>query len=212
MSRNLILCGMANDYFFPAVDNVENVFAKQNSKLTMFLAKTVRELHIPALPLFYGEWKKHLRDFDKVVIFDLGYQPGMEKYIVKKNPNAKVFYYIWNSIDNNRKLMKMNAFSYKDRIFSTDPQDCKKYKLNFLNIFYSKLWTENVSNAANKEQNEGFALWVGHNKNRADQLVHLAEVLNDVGKKVDFRISGIDESNPYHLTEDMDYFEYCKLA
>ena len=89
MEKILLLCGMADSYFFPALDNVEYVFAKPNNKLFMFLAKVVRELHIPVLHCFYGEWFKKLDQYNKVIFFDLGYQPGMEREFISRNPKLE---------------------------------------------------------------------------------------------------------------------------
>ena len=83
----------------------------------MFLAKAFRELHLPQAIFWGSEWKKRIAFTNEIVIFDLGYQPGMEKWIKRKNPNVRVFLYIWNPIDNKRKLMKMNSFSDRESIF-----------------------------------------------------------------------------------------------
>ena len=209
MEKILLLCGMADSYFFPALDNVEYVFAKPNNKLFMFLAKVIRELHIPVLHCFYGEWFKKLDQYNKVIFFDLGYQPGMEREFISRNPKIKCYYYNWNTIDNDRKVMKINSFHKIQNVYCTDQGSCNKYNLKHSNIFYSKKWAEQIQINHESEYVPQSILWLGHDKGRTMWLDSIADAMRKFGYKINFFVPG--GGNEFGLDHDIPYGEYCNM-
>lgn len=96
--------------------------------------------HIPGYSFFWGDWKNHLKTAKKVIIFDYGYQRGMETYIHTINPDCKVYLFYWNIITPKRINYKL--FTDKEAIYSTDPADCEKYNFKYNNMFYCEKYYE----------------------------------------------------------------------
>lgn len=190
MEKTLLLCGMADSYFFPALDNVEYVFARPNDKMFMFFAKVVRELHIPALHCFYGNWFKKLNQYDRIIFFDLGYQPRMERELLSLNSKMECYYYNWNTIDNDRKVMKIESFYKKKNVYCTDRGSCDKYGLKYSNIFYSEKWKEQVLKNYNARYIPKSILWLGHDKGRTMWLRSIADAVKKIEYQPRFFVPG----------------------
>ena len=169
-------------YFFPHYSNI--VFAPYNIPQTgirYILYKIMELLRLPCRSIFWGSWKTHIKTAKRVIIFDYGYLPHMERYIRRINPACQAYLFFWNRVNpyNRRHL----AFSDHDAIFSTDPEDCKRYGLRYNHIFYPR---EYFSPHVPSEQNRLFFL--GADKGRAPYIASLKKVLEDSGLLCDIRV------------------------
>lgn len=196
-------------YFFPHYSDI--VFAPFGIPQTGFryiLYKAMELLRLPCRSIFWGEWKEHIRTAKRVIVFDYGYLPRMERYIRRKNPDCQVYLFFWNRINpyNRRHL----NFSNQHAIFSTDPADCERYGLRYNHIFYPR---EFFSPHMPSIQNRLFFL--GADKGRAPYISSLKRTLEDSGLQCDIRIlapgAGKDYRNSFQdiLTDKrLSYSEY----
>lgn len=122
-------------YFFPQYKNIVfSPFGVKEHGISYWIYKAMHLAHIPGYSFFWGDWKNHLKTAKKVIIFDYGYQRGMETYIHTINPDCKVYLFYWNIITPKRINYKL--FTDKEAIYSTDPADCEKYNFKYNNMFY----------------------------------------------------------------------------
>ena len=66
-----------------------------------FFMKVMIKLNFDTL--IYGDWKKNIKDYTHIIIFDEGYKASMGKYIKKRNKDCKIIFYYWNPIMENNK-------------------------------------------------------------------------------------------------------------
>ena len=84
--------------------------------------------------LFSKDWKKKIKNTNKVILTDNGYNFKMAEYIKRKNPKAKVIFSYRNVIDDkNKKILKDKNI---DTIWTFDNEDAKKYNIDFFPQFY----------------------------------------------------------------------------
>lgn len=128
-------------YFFPQYKNIVfSPFGVKEHGISYWIYKAMHLAHIPGYSFFWGDWKNHLKTAKKVIIFDYGYQRGMETYIHTINPDCKVYLFYWNIITPKRINYKL--FTDKEAIYSTDPADCEKYNFKYNNMFYCEQYYE----------------------------------------------------------------------
>lgn len=198
-------------YFFPHFEDIVfSPFGIPEKSLRYLIYKILYLLHIPLCSVFWGDWKKHIREAKQVIIFDYGYQAGMETYIKKINPSCQVFLFAWNIIDKKHKNHKL--FTDKNAIFSTDRGCCKKYHFKYNHMFYTRDYYQPYSA---KYQNRLFFL--GADKGRAVYLAALKKKLEQSGLICDIRVvtkSGRDFHNPslsgIVTKTSLPYEEYCR--
>jgi hypothetical protein len=198
-----------NLYFFPHYkDIVFSPFGVKERSLPYWIYRAMHILHIPGYQFFWGEWKKHLAEAKKVIIFDYGYQRGMEQYIHKVNPDCEVYLFMWNMIDAVHK--NHTIYSEKENIYSTDKGDCEKYQLKYNHIFYPKEYAQ----AYNKEYSKKL-LFLGADKNRGKQMVELKHLLQKSGLQCDIRVLSkskdaayLKEISEVLITAPMSYEQY----
>lgn len=179
-------------YFFPRYSGkVFAPFSVPRPSLRYLVYKILHLLHLPGSCLFWGSWKIPARTASRVVIFDYGYQRGMERYIRRINPDCQVSLFFWNKVNpyNKRHL----RFSDADAIFSTDPGDCEKYGLRYNHIFYPReYYTPCICpNSQNK------LFFLGADKGRAPYIASLKHVLEEGGLICDIRILTSTKDSAY---------------
>ena len=169
-------------YFFPHFKEIVfSPFGIPEKSFRYLIYKTLYVLRIPLCSVFWGDWKKHIKEAEQVIIFDYGYQRGMERYIKKINPSCQVSLFIWNIIDKKHKNHKL--FTNKNAIYSTDRDCCKTYHFKYNHMFYTRSYYQPYSA---KDQNRLFFL--GADKGRASYLAALKKKLEKSGLICDIRI------------------------
>lgn len=198
-------------YFFPYLkDIVFPPFGIPEKSLRYLIYKALHTVHSPLCHIFWGDWKKHIKGARQVIIFDYGYQAGMETYIKKINPSCQVYLFCWNTIDKNHNNYKL--FTDKNAIFSTDINCCQKYHFQYNHMFYIREYYHPYSA---KYQNRLFFL--GADKGRAKYLAALKKELEKNGLDCDIRVvisSGRCPRDPslagIVTRTSLSYSEYCK--
>lgn len=198
-------------YFFPSLkDIVFSPFGIPEKSFRYLIYKALYILHVPFCSVFWGDWKKHIKEAKQVIIFDYGYQAGMETYIKKINPSCQVFLFIWNIIDKNHQNYKL--FTDKNAIYSTDRGCCKKYHFKYNHMFYTRSLYHPYSA---KYQNRLF--FIGTDKGRAGYLSNLKRKLEKSGLTCDIRV--VVTSDKYFdnpslaglvTKASLSYEEYCR--
>lgn len=182
-------------YFFPQYKNIVfSPFCVREHGVSYWIYKAMHFAHIPGYSFFWGDWKNHLKTAKKIIIFDYGYQRGMETYIHTINPNCEVYLFYWNIITPKRINYKL--FTDKEAIYSTDPADCEKYNFKYNNMFYCEKYYEPYEPC---KKNKLFFL--GVDKGRADLLLCLKAVFEESGIECDIRLlaSGLNKKRRQEL-------------
>ncbi len=197
-------------YFFPDLKGIVfPPFCIPERSFWYLIYKFLYILRLPCCSLFWGEWKKHLKKAKQVIIFDYGYQAGMETYIHKINPSCKVSLFFWNIIT--PKTKNHILFTKKDAIYSTDKDCCRKYHLKYHHIFYTKsYYTPYTPEHLNR------LFFLGADKGRATYLGQLKGILEQCGLECDIRVITPVKNQTYRkslsgiLTDrTLAYPEYC---
>lgn len=169
-------------YFFPHYrDIIFSPFNIPEKSFRYLIYKFLYILHIPLCSLFWGDWKKQIKNAKQVIIFDYGYQAGMETYIKKINPSCKVSLFFWNIITEKQKNHKL--FTDKSSIYSTDKGCCQKYHFKYNHIFYTKDYYRPYS-----PEYKNRLFFLGMDKGRAPFLHELKTVLEKSGLICDIRV------------------------
>lgn len=179
-------------YFFTYYhDMVSAPFNIPQPGFRYLLYKAMEILHLPCRSIFWGEWKRRVKTAKRVIIFDYGYLPDMERYIHRVNPDCQVFLFFWNRV--NRYNRKHLDFPDHNAIFSTDPEDCKRYGLRYNHIFYPReFYTPYIPLSG-----ENKLFFLGMDKGRAPYIHSLKQILEDSGISCDIRIIASSADSDY---------------
>lgn len=200
-------------YFFPCYkDIVFSPFGVREHGLCYWIYKILHLFRLPCCCVFWGGWKEHIAHAKRVIIFDYGYQAGMETYIHKVNPACEVYLFFWNVITKYQKNHLL--FTDKEAIYSTDKGDCALYGFHFQPIFYTKmLYTPYCGQYADK------LFFLGVDKGRGTELVKLKNLLSRCGLNCDIRLVCHSKNKQYRkacadiLTRQrLDYAQYCDIV
>lgn len=210
MDKTLVLVPNDKMYFFPYVNQKDITIksvCKELSSVETQLMRGIRRLDLP-YPMFFGNWKKNLSEYKKVILFDMCFTPSLVKYIIAHS-NAKVYVYLWNPIKNNKKMLGYITKAQKFvKIFSYDKDDCEKYNMNFAPMMYSSdLKKNNVPITAD-------LVFLGYAKDRVLQLQHYFKEFTEAGLKCNFYVVGSDcvSAEGFHISANtLSYKEYLKM-
>lgn len=182
-------------YFFPQYKDL--VYAPFGSKYKGVWRLIYRALNLVGCPLyrvFWGEWKEKVKSAKMAVIFDYGYEKGMETYIKKVNPTCQVYLFCWNKVD--RVHSGYKRFRFSENVFSTDPEDCRKYGFRYNHMFYPIVEKQSAG-----ESNRLF--FVGADKGRANALATIGSFMKSCGVDCDIRILRDKKGEKEPLTGDV---------
>lgn len=197
-------------YFFPHYNEIVfSPFGIPERSFRYLIYKAMYLLRLPCCSMFWGDWKKHLKNAEQVILFDYGYQRGMEQYIRKQNPSCKVVLFMWNRID--RVHYNHRLFSDKNAIYSTDRGDCARYHLKYQHIFYPMEYYHTPSPICKNR-----LFFIGQDKGRASLILKLRSVFLSCGITCDIRVLS-HAKDPRYLEsvqeiltdQPLTYREYC---
>ncbi len=192
--------------FFPLLKNVYSPFAGPVGSPKYYFYRAVNTVGAQAGSFYWGEWKDGKKDADLFVLFDYGYQRGMETLLHKKYPGKKVVLFCWNKIDETHQSYR--KFSDPNTIYSTDQNDCREYGLRFQTIFYP---TELIHPYGGEKKH---ILFVGADKGRAALIRQLEKPLQNAGLTSEFLIlpdkTSVSSDGANRLSKPLSYKEYLK--
>ena len=213
MSKDTIIIFQKPElYFFPHFrDIVFSPFGIPERSFRYLIYKALYILNIPCCSLFWGSWKKYIKTAKQVIIFDYGYQKGMETYIKKVNPSCRVYLFFWNIISEKQKNHKL--FTDKDAIYSTDRGCCEKYHFKYNHIFYTRDYYRAYS-----AEHKNRLFFLGVDKGRAPFIQELKQLLEKGGLVCDIRIISHSKDAAYRaslsdvlFSTPLPYTEYCAM-
>ena len=210
---NTLILRRTVDIFLTKYDIVNSCI---NVNTSNFIYRLFRKLKIPK-SIFFASWKKNIKKYKKVIIFDNTYDKYLTKYIKKKNPQIKIILWYWNSMVeyNNENIAKDD--SYIDEIWTYNRFDAENYALKYNPQFYSK----KMNNDNNDIQND--IIFMGRNKGRKEELINLKDSFNGLNLQTEFIIiekekdlitydSYVEKVLKSKCILDYGNFEYCGLS
>lgn len=184
LDNTIIIFQKPELYFFPLLEGkVFAPFRIPEKSIRYLLYKFLYLLRIPACSVFWGDWRKQLSRAENVILFDYGYQRGMESYIKKVNPGCRVYLFMWNKID--RVHHNHLLYSDKNGIYSTDPGDCREYGLHYNHIFYLP-----QLHRPYLPSDRDSLFFLGADKGRGEFLLKWKKLFEKCGLPCDIRILG----------------------
>lgn len=211
MKKALILVESKDKYFFPYIKSKEievvNLFDSDSIK-NNFLFKVFRKLHLP-LNVFYGSWKKNLKDYEKIIIFDWVFDDDIAKFFIRQKIAASKNVYCWNPIkENNVDITLLNKYKNDFNVYSYDKKNCEQYDLRYNSMTYTK----EVDLEKSKPQFD--IIFLGALKDRAMELNSLYNTLNEQHINLHFYVVG-DKTNrqvDFEIYSDpLSYHQYLEL-
>lgn len=167
---NLIITFDSSAYFFPVINNEENIVCevlKSNSRICRLVRRT---------PFYKYAFNKNIKRYaeaaKKIIIFDSAYTNELGKYLYKYKD--KVIIYIWNPVSKTSQGQGEKWVEDAKRyahLYSFDPSDCNKYDIDFCPMLYSKKMH------LEKEKNLFSVFFLGAGKKREETIETLLHTL-----------------------------------
>lgn len=153
-----------------------DAFAYYNDRKSLSIIRKIWiHCRIPYEFIWYGNWKKNIKKYDKIIIFDSIVSTKIVYYINKRRSSAsRLIFWHWNSL-NNDILKKVYTKTIKMcEHWTFDPGDAKQYNMHLNNQFFF-------------EQSNGLprlkwdVYFIGRDKGRYQHLSNLWEAFNKMG-------------------------------
>lgn len=174
--------------------DIYSVYRFDNGILRWIMLIWIQVLHMPFKCIWYGKWKKQIRSYDKVILFDriLGFE--VIKYIKKHNKECRLIFWYWNII------CKKMPESYRKlcEIWSFDTKDCIQYGLSSNIQFYFPV------NVLEKEETCDI-FFVGKEKGRLQHLQELKDYFTSKNLSAEFWIVSKKCKNDMCIKHEIDY-------
>ncbi len=131
----------------------------------------LQRLNLPFQNIWYGDWKKHIKEFDIAIVFDRNLNWNIVKYIKLKNPKVRVIAWYWNIVE----TPFPKKFQNYCEVWSFDKKDCEKYEYNWNHQFYFK----DIILSCKKIKYD--AVFIGIDKGRYNKVTEIEKKMNDKG-------------------------------
>ena len=158
---------------------VDYIYRKRN-KLEGLLFRLGEHVPFDEASRWYGDWQKHVGEFDTVIIFDGLRSPALIKFIKRRNPLARIIIYYVNVFgDRDRNA----PWRYRDmgvEFYSFDRVASQKFGLNFKPFFYEYEHIAQKILAQNLPV-EYDAIFFGADKGRLADILDADILLKNVG-------------------------------
>lgn len=180
MNNNIIILKKnSNSIFFKYIEDKQiEKYYKINERNYLF--RLSRKFKLPLFNLFLGKWTKNIKKYEKIIMFDNGFNEMIAKYVKKKNVNTKVVLWYWNPVTEYSEQFLKSI--YIDEIWSYNKTDVKKYGLKYNTQFYTNKVV--LSKCRIKDD----IVFLGNAKNRKKDIIEIEKVFNEKNLKTNFRI------------------------
>ena len=181
-------------------NNLHRYYFSNSVFRKIFTRISINYFKSSGLPIFFSkDWKKKIKNTNKFILNDNGYNFKMAEYIKRKNPKAKVIFSYRNVIDD--KNIKVLEDKNIDTFWTFDNEDAKKYNIYFFPQFYhSCISKEDLENT----KIEYDSIFLGAAKDRENIIIDIDKKMKDMGLKTDFRIV-------HNKNEFVSYEEYLEM-
>lgn len=160
----------------------------------------IQVFHFPFKSMWYGNWKKIVTQYDRIIVFDRLYGYDILEYIHRKNGKARLIFWYWNIAQN----MIPDKYRKYCEVWSFDGDDCKKYNFRKNVQFYFQ--PESSNNVINYD-----AVFIGRDKGRYEQIKRLYDYLNEKNLKLNFNVLDSEHKEGICIDKAIDYEEVIKL-
>ncbi|WP_288971998.1 hypothetical protein [uncultured Dialister sp.] len=191
-------------------ENVDISYAyfKGNSSIMRFLRRLALEMGLGNILLRVSLRNIRINDYDLILITENFYPIKIIKYIRKYNNNAKIYYWLWNTLFsrsrrlyNGRKqwgILSKNRERFDFKIVSFDKGDCVKY-----NLTYNGQVVPFRSQIRSSEEKRRI-FFCGMDKGRLTCLRKLAKVLSS--HSISYLFWVLPERNGIYSKEDWEKY------
>ncbi len=160
-----------------------------------------------------GNWKKHLSEYDRIILFDSSYSKQID-YLVRKNCFINGCYvYFWNKMHENPLFAKkqLESIDAKFKKYSYNKTDCQKYDIFYNSSFYYPPKLENPKTLTED------VVFCGAVKrmSRLKELDAICAVFNAMKINTWIHVYGESEYQPKNFTltkELIDYTSYLQMV
>lgn len=141
---------------------------------------------------------------ENIIIFDSNITQGFLEWINAEYSDNRIIFWYWNPVESLTTTIFPNEIPEGIEKWSYSPEDCQKYKLMYNTTF---LFDSLVQNEKKVESFTGKkkALFVGRDKGRLKELLHLKKILEKENIECEFHIIGNPQSNKYRYENPVAY-------
>lgn len=192
-----------NEHMATEAIDVENIYKYKNGILRIIMVIYIQVLKLPFQEIWYAPWKRKLKDYDVVIVFDRILSYEILKYIEKKSPKARLIFWYWNIVQ----TIVPDKYRGRFEIWSFDDNDCQKYHLFKNTQFY---FCQAEKNACKID-----VFFIGRDKGRYSVLKKLYDYLRKEGLHVEFFVVGEKREGELYITGNIPYegvIEYIKKS
>ena len=216
-SKSLVLMQPKDAYYFGLVHDdafdIDEPF-KRVTGIFAFLLKVFRRFSIPLTSLFYGEWYKRIKEYDKIILFDfVVFQDEQLLFnIAKKAPESRRFIYYWNIIKDEARYVHRKELADKTgfSLYHYDHGNCERFNMKFNTIMYY------VGVSLPERPATADLLFLGFVKDRGSKLNNLYRTIQEAGFTPRFVIVKADAEAKKYPFEFHDryipYMEYLDMV
>lgn len=192
MKKSKRLCLVDNPSFYPDINiaDIRPIYSPGN-----IFQRAIRHLHhkFKFLPfsksIWLGNWRKEIAAYDKIIIFDTIFDYTPLDFILRNNPNCKIYFCFRNRIDSIKKHalkhidVNLLKNKYHAMVFSYNSEDCYNHDLTFYHQFHTIPNPESLQ----KDVVNNDVYFAGRDKGRMVFLKKLAQFFtdNDINYKFD---------------------------
>lgn len=178
----LVLRINIDDYYFPFIKDDFNVHRTMESKYDHLYMLVSNKIGLRFQGYGRG-WIHHIKNVNKVILFDYGWNDQVTKYIKRINPQCIVHIFYFNKISNPTHY-KILEDKNVDKIWTFDISDAKEFGLFSGSIMYS----EKVAEYIESNQILSDIVFVGGAKNRETVVEKVKQACFEQGLKIDFNV------------------------
>ena len=115
--------------------DVRSVYKSEKGIVWYLMIFWIQKFKLPFQFIWYGQWKKNIKSYKTIIIFDRVLSYKIISYIKKRNPECRLIFWFWNIV----KKPLPEQYSRICEGWSFDEGDCKKYHLKRNIQFYFDL-------------------------------------------------------------------------
>lgn len=173
-------------YLFDCVRN-ENIDICQTYKTKshnfkyLLMVMHIEKMKLPFQSIWYGTWKRKINEYDKIIVFNNLLSLNIINYIRKKNKNARLILFWWDSISKESYALPSTKIRSKCELWTYDKNDAERYGLN---ASYQFFYPSKIDNAVQKYD----LLIIMKDKGRYKRIIQMYDRLTNLGLKVFLRI------------------------
>lgn len=173
--KTLIIKGEGSSFerYFKTQMRRENIDVESvrnpSNKLDILSYYIVKELRLtPMYSFWLKEWKKNIKNYDNIIVFDNGLSPVLLKWLHRNNRRANIKVWLWN-IDNDYDIEFYKKYA---QVYCFDKKFARDNNIFFIDQFYIPQKSISYSNI------QKGIFYVGADKKRYSLLKKIAQNLN----------------------------------